>query len=105
VNLPRDCAARRDRGRHVLVFEALVTLLSAPPAVERPPMPEADASSRLRRLGDGVSIDDVCAADGIERAAFDAWWAAECAGRLPALDGNAAMPVSRPVQILRDGRG
>jgi len=68
-------------------------------------MTDSQGSSRLRLLGDGVSIDDICRADGIDRAAFDAWWAAECARRLPATDGEIVLPVSAPVSILRDARG
>ena len=60
---------------------------------------------RLRRLGDGATIDEVCRADKIDRAAFDAWWAAECASRLPVMDGQASLPVSASAEIVRDARG
>src|SRR5438105_2079894 len=63
------------------------------------------ARDRLRRLGNGDSIDAVCAADGIDRRAFERWWKAECERRLPSLEGEATLPVERPVEILRDARG
>ena len=42
-------------------------------------MTDAAGRERLRRLGAGVSIDEICRADGLDRAEFDAWWAAEAA--------------------------
>jgi Penicillin amidase len=70
-----------------------------------PATPERGAHDRLRQLGAGATIDETSRADGIDRAEFDAWWAAECARRLPALDGPVVLPVSAPVTILRDERG
>lgn len=61
--------------------------------------------ARLRRLGRGDSIEAICAADGLTREAFDAWWAAECERRLPRMDGVAGLPVRHEARIVRDGRG
>jgi penicillin amidase len=61
--------------------------------------------ARLAKLGSGTTIADVCAADGLTRADFDAWWAAECERRLPRLDGPVGLPVHAETRIARDARG
>jgi penicillin amidase len=68
-------------------------------------MTDSATRGRLRRLGDGATIEAICAADRITRAAFDAWWAADCARRLPRLDGAVGLPVHGEAEILRDARG
>ena len=68
-------------------------------------MTDSTGRDRLRRLGGGVRIADICAADGLTREAFDAWWAAACDARLPHLGGHVGLPVHAQVEILRDARG
>src|SRR5262249_46058099 len=53
----------------------------------------------LRRLGAGESIASVCGAAGIAREAFDSWWRAEAAARVPAAAGTRRAGVSHPVRI------
>ena len=65
-----------------------------------------DAKTMLRRLGAGESIADVCAAAGIDRPAFDAWWQAECTARLSPVRGEHKIAGLRgALSILRDERG
>jgi penicillin amidase len=59
----------------------------------------------LRRLGAGEPIATVCAAAGIDRAEFDAWWKAEAASRVPPMDGRRPARVRGGVQIRRDRWG
>ncbi|HTU18685.1 MAG TPA: penicillin acylase family protein [Gemmataceae bacterium] len=59
----------------------------------------------LRRLGDGESIDAVCAAASMSRSDFDAWWKQEAASRVPAMTGSRRARVRRSVQISRDSWG
>src|SRR5687768_12317299 len=60
----------------------------------------------LRRLGNGDSIANVCEAAGMDRAAFDAWWKAECQRRLPPTQGTRKLAgLARSVRIERDARG
>lgn len=68
-------------------------------------MTDPASRARLRRLGEGRTIDAICAADGVTPAAFDDWWVAECARRLPRIDGIAGLPVHADLEILRDLRG
>ena len=74
-------------------------------------MAEGSGRERLRRLGEGQPISDVAASDGLDRAAFDAWWADETAARLPDYDGErsfgaaAAAGPEGTIEILRDERG
>jgi penicillin amidase len=56
----------------------------------------------LRRLGAGEPIAAVCAAAGIARPAFDAWWREETAARAPALGGPRRLPGGMPAEIQRD---
>ncbi len=57
---------------------------------------------RLRQLGGGKSISDICRADGITRGEFDAWWEAETRSRVPYHSGSLAAAVSADVSIERD---
>ena len=66
-------------------------------------MPNHD--ERLRRLGAGETIEQVCASDGLSREEFDVWWQEELRSRLPRPDGNMPATVTSPVTIARDGRG
>ncbi|HEX5271385.1 MAG TPA: penicillin acylase family protein [Gemmataceae bacterium] len=59
----------------------------------------------LRRLGAGETIADVCAAAGLDRAQFDAWWRAEAAARVPDPAGARRAAVRRAVRIERDRWG
>ncbi|MGH7168865.1 MAG: penicillin acylase family protein, partial [Gemmataceae bacterium] len=60
------------------------------------------AKEILRRLGDGESIAATCAAAGMSRTEFDAWWKQEAASRVPAMTGSRRARVCRSVQISRD---
>ncbi|HWB10972.1 MAG TPA: penicillin acylase family protein [Pirellulales bacterium] len=59
----------------------------------------------LRRLGAGESIASLCAAAGITRAEFEAWWRTETRRRLPVTDGTSSANLREKVEIIRDGRG
>lgn len=59
----------------------------------------------LRRLGSGASVEAVCADAGITRAAFDAWWKAELAARVPQTAGTLRAAAPGGVEILRDRWG
>src|SRR5262245_12850554 len=59
----------------------------------------------LRRLGAGEPIDGVCAAAGIARPAFDAWWRAGTAARAPALGGTRRVDGGWRAEIDRDASG
>jgi penicillin amidase len=59
----------------------------------------------LRRLGAGEPIQSVCAAAGISRSDFDAWWKAQTVARVPIVDGCRRAQVARPVRIERDTHG
>jgi penicillin amidase len=63
------------------------------------------ANELLRRLSAGESIAQVCAATGVSREKFDAWWQAEVRSRLPKHSGICNAAVRRAVQIERDRRG
>ncbi len=59
----------------------------------------------LRRLGAGEPIATVCAAAGISRAEFDAWWNTEAASRVPEMNDKRQARVRGGVQIHRDRWG
>jgi penicillin amidase len=59
----------------------------------------------LRRLGAGEPIAAVCAAAGLTRDQFDAWWRAESAARVPDPAGSRRASVRRPVRIERNRWG
>src|SRR5690348_2191399 len=59
----------------------------------------------LARLGTGESIAVVCESAGLSRPAFDAWWKAEIARRVPVMEGVRAAAVRGPVRIDRDALG
>jgi penicillin amidase len=59
----------------------------------------------LRRLGAGEPIARACEAAGWTRPRFDAWWAAECAARVPAPDGVRRVPGGVRAEIRRDRWG
>ena len=60
---------------------------------------------KLRRLGSGQAIVDLCAADGSSADDFAAWWKEQTAARVPAMDGTRAAAIDGPVEILRDQWG
>lgn len=59
----------------------------------------------LRRLGSGESIADVCAAAGIGRDEFNAWWQAETRRRLPPVEGELPLSPYGRSEIVRDRWG
>lgn len=63
------------------------------------------AKEILRRLGGGESIASVCAAAGMSRSDFEAWWKQEAASRVPPLTGSCRAGVRRAVHISRDSWG
>jgi penicillin amidase len=69
-------------------------------------MTRLSSSEMLTRLGAGQSIADVCAAAGLSREQFDAWWRGECCRRVPPTEGVCRVrgPRSR-VEIRRDRWG
>jgi penicillin amidase len=59
----------------------------------------------LRRLGTGETISSVCAAAGLTRSEFDAWWKAETSARVPSMTGTRHADVGHPVRIERNAFG
>lgn len=59
----------------------------------------------LRRIGAGASIASVCADAGMTRAAFDEWWRAEAASRVPVMSGSMNVPGPGEIELLRDELG
>src|SRR5690349_8954713 len=59
----------------------------------------------LRRLGGGEPIASVCAAAGLSREEFDAWWQQEAASRVPPMTGSRVARVRGSVQIHRNSWG
>lgn len=59
----------------------------------------------LRQLGSGRSIAEVCAAAGLQRSAFDAWWRTEIERRVPAVTGRRKSKTGRAAEVVRDGCG
>lgn len=69
-------------------------------------MTRLSSPEMLSRLGAGQSIAAVCAAAGLSREQFDAWWRGECRRRVPAAEGVCRVrgPL-RSVEIRRDHWG
>ena len=59
----------------------------------------------LHRLGAGEAIDSVCAAAGMTRGEFDAWWDGKLAAKLPEVTGDRQVDGVAQVEILRDQWG
>jgi penicillin amidase len=59
----------------------------------------------LRSLGDGEPIASVCAAAGVSRNEFDAWWRLEAASRVPSMTGSRRAGVRQSVRIARNQWG
>ena len=64
-----------------------------------------DAKELLKRLGDGESVQAVCAAGGLSRAEFDAWWQEETRARVPGQSGSQPAAVNGVVRIDRNSWG
>jgi penicillin G amidase len=60
---------------------------------------------RLRELGNGKSIASLCAADGLTRSDFDAWWERQIKRCAVPASGSFSIDVSAEVQIQRDPNG
>ena len=63
------------------------------------------AKEMLKRLGAGESVQAVCAAAGLTRAEFDAWWRQETASRVPDMTGTRTALLGDAVEIIRDQWG
>ncbi len=63
------------------------------------------SKTMLRRLGAGEAIAAVCAAAGISRSEFDAWWGAEAAARVPEPSGTRRGAGEIRADIQRDEWG
>jgi len=59
----------------------------------------------LKRLGAGISIENLCETAGCLRNDFDRWWLTSAQRRVPSLDGEVRAPVLSDVQIDRDPWG
>jgi penicillin G amidase len=59
----------------------------------------------LSQLGNGQSIDSVCASLGISREEFHERWKRTAASRVPRMSGDRSADVSRSVEICRNGQG
>ena len=69
-------------------------------------MTRLSSPEMLTRLGSGHSIADVCAAAGVSRVQFVAWWRTECRRRVPATEGVCRVRGPRGrVEIRRDRWG
>jgi penicillin G amidase len=69
-------------------------------------MTKLPSNELLLRLGRGESIAVVCAAAGLSRPEFDAWWRQECARRVPQAGGaRQASALTAQVRIERDRWG
>ena len=64
-----------------------------------------ESKELLRRLGAGEAVEAVCAAGGLSRAEFDAWWQAETRARVPGGSGNQRAAVNGVVRIDRNRWG
>ena len=64
-----------------------------------------ESKELLKRLGAGESIQAVCAAGGLTRAEFDAWWQAETRARVPEQGGSQRAAVNGVVGIDRNRWG
>ena len=64
-----------------------------------------ESKELLRRLGAGEAVEAVCAAGGLSRAEFDAWWQAEARARVPGQSGNQRAAVNGVVRIDRNRWG
>ena len=62
-------------------------------------------SELLERLGHGECIESACAAAGLSRGEFDDWWTRTTAQRVPSMEGQQAVSVSKDVTIERDSWG
>lgn len=62
-------------------------------------------SDILARLGQGESIEAVCAAAGMSPGEFDGWWKAESRRRVPAMSGQVKAELQTGAEIVRDDRG
>lgn len=68
-------------------------------------MMQLSSQTILQKLGAGESIAALCSAAGLTREQFDAWWQAECAARVPAMQGTIPAAVDAVVDIVRDQAG
>ena len=64
-----------------------------------------DAKELLRRLGASESVEAVCAAGGLSRTQFAAWWQAETQARVPGQDGRQRVAVNGVIRIERNRWG
>jgi len=64
-----------------------------------------NAKGILARLGRGEGIASVCAAAGMSRPQFDAWWREETGRRVPPHEGSRPAAVRSPARIERDEWG
>jgi penicillin amidase len=63
------------------------------------------SKERLRRLGAGEPIAEVCRAAGLTRTQFDAWWIAEARSRVPEASGTRPVGAGVTAEIHRDRWG
>ena len=66
---------------------------------------QLDSKELLKRLGAGESLQEVCAAGGLSREEFDAWWQEETRARVPSQSGSQHATVNGVVKIDRDAWG
>lgn len=59
----------------------------------------------LQKLGAGASIAAICAEAGVTQEQFLLWWQAECAARVPTMNGALLASVTSAVEIVRDPIG
>ena len=64
-----------------------------------------ESKELLKRLGAGEVVEAVCAAGGLSRAEFDAWWQAETRARVPGQSGSQRAAVNGSVRIDRNRWG
>ena len=66
---------------------------------------DIDSLSILRKLGNGVTIAQLCDENGWSRPQFGPWFDAECQRRVPNADSAVNGSIKTPVTVARDSFG
>ena len=66
---------------------------------------DIDSPSILRKLGNGVTIDQLCDENGWSRTQFGTWFEHECQRRVPTADSAINGSIKTPVTVARDSFG
>lgn len=66
---------------------------------------DLDSLALLRKLGDGVTIDQLCTENGWSREQFQTWFDDECQRRVPDSSATIHDSLTAPVTVARDNLG